>query len=167
MQKLTPKTLTPEAFALYGDVIDTSTATNSFEINYGNTTRFHDMANINVEDQGGKAGFSIFRAQSAILPHQVKVMEYHPLGSQLFYPLCDSPFLILVAPPAETLDINQLELFLSNGKQGVNYHKGVWHHYLLPLDKVSEFVVVDRIADDKNCVEAKPESEIIIGLRDL
>ena len=44
------------------------------------------------------------------------------------------PFLILVSTPAETLDTNKLELFISNGKQGVNYYKNVWHHYLMPLD---------------------------------
>ena len=156
---LTPKPLTPETFALYGDVVDTQSATKHFKINYGLTTRFHDIANIDVDNNQGKPGFSIFQAQKTHLPHHVKVMEYHPYGSQLFYPLCDSPFLILVAPAAKNLDINKLELFISNGKQGVNYHKGIWHHYLLALNDKAEFVVIDRIADDKNCVE-----EIIVGV---
>jgi len=157
---LTPKPLTQESFALYGEVVDTqSTATQSFKINYGLTTRFHDMATIDVSTNQGRAGFSIFQAQKTRLPHRVKVMEYHPYGSQLFYPLCDARFLILVAPAAKNLDINKLELFISNGKQGVNYHKGIWHHYLLPLGDKAGFVVIDRIVDDKNCVE-----EIIDGV---
>jgi len=159
---LTPKPLTPKSFALYGEVIDTqSAATQSFKINYGLTTRFHDMATIDVSANQGRAGFSIFQAQKTHLPHRVKVMEYHPCGSQLFYPLCDARFLILVAPAAERLDVNKLELFISNGKQGVNYHKGTWHHYLLPLEDKAEFIVIDRIADDKNCVEEKVDGVIV------
>jgi len=162
---LTPKALTAENFSQFGDVIDTSTTETSFDINYGLTTRFHDMANIDVEDNGGKAGFSIFRAQSTPLPHQVKVMEYHPFGSQLFYPCNETPFLVLVAPPAEKLVINKLELFITNGKQGVNYNKGTWHHYLLPLsDESSDFIVIDRVANDKNCIETDLNEKVIIEL---
>jgi len=158
---LAPKPLTSESFAPFGDVIDIKTA-KAIEINYGLTTRFHNMANIDVNDNGGKAGFSIFRAKPVPLPHKVEIMEYHPLGSQLFYPLCETPFLILVAPASEKLDITKLELFISNGKQGVNYQKGTWHHFLIALDKASDFVVIDRIANDENCIESKLDHKIII-----
>lgn len=160
--KLTPKPLTTEAFAVFGDVIDTESASNHFKINYGLTTRFHDLANVDVEESGGKAGVSIFEAQAAQLPHTVKVMENHPFGSQLFYPLSQRQFLVLVAPPSEKVELNKLELFLTNGKQGVNYHKGVWHHYLLPLEETSEFIVVDRIANDNNCIEEEFSLQVII-----
>lgn len=163
MLTLTAKPLTAEAFVPYGDVIDTDNA-NSFKINYGLTTRFHDMANIDVSDSGGKAGFSIFSAQATSLPHQVKVMEYHPFGSQLFYPCCDSPFLVLVAPPSKNIQLDKLVLFITNGRQGVNYKKGTWHHYLMPLNKASNFIVIDRIAGDSNCVEIELDNEIVIQL---
>jgi len=163
MLTLTPKALTAEAFLPYGDVVDTEYA-KSFNINYGLTTRFHDMANIDVSDGGGKAGFSIFSAKASTLPHQVKVMEYHPFGSQLFYPCCNSPFLVLVAPPSKNIQLDKLTLFITNGKQGVNYKKGTWHHYLMPLNNTSDFIVIDRIARDKNCVEIELDSEIVIQL---
>ena len=155
--KLTPKPLAVESFAPYGDVIDTESASNHFKINYGLTTRFHDLAKVDVEENGGKPGISIFEAQAAQFPHVVKVMEHHPLGSQLFYPLSQAQFLVLVAPASEKLVLDKLELFITNGKQGVNYHKGVWHHYLLPLERTSQFIVVDRVANDSNCVEDKVE----------
>ena len=163
MIKLTPKPLTPEAFASYGDVVSTETASKSFGINYGLTTRFHDLANVDVTDEGGKAGFSIFRATPLELPHNVKVMEYHPKGSQLFYPLNQSPFLILVAPPSKLIDINKLELFHSDGTQGVNYNKGTWHHFLIALEDNSDFVVIDRLGDDDNCVEEEFSAEVVLS----
>ncbi|VVE80308.1 Ureidoglycolate lyase [Pandoraea sputorum] len=35
----------------------------------------------------------------------------------------------------------------------MNYARGVWHHPLLALDEVSDFVVVDRGGDGHNCDE--------------
>lgn len=162
MRKLIPKPLTAKAFQQYGDVIDVQTSLNSFEINYGKTVRFHDMAQIDVEEKGGRSGFSIFEAQAASFPHALKVMEHHPLGSQLFYPLSHAEFLVVVAPKGESLQLDKLELFITNGSQGVNYHKGVWHHYLLPLKETSQFAVVDRIANDDNCVEFEITEQIVI-----
>lgn len=166
MLKMIPKPLTPEAFSVFGDVVDVKEAKNSFEINYGLTKRFHDLANIDVAENGGKSGFSIFEAKPVALPHAVKVMEYHPFGSQLFFPLNNAQFLVLVGPASKKLDISKLELFVTNGKQGVNYRKGVWHHYLLPLDRKGQFVVVDRIANDDNCVEFKVEEELVLVFGD-
>ncbi len=165
MLTLTPKPLTAEAFQPYGDVIEMEKA-DSFEINYGLTRRYHNLANIDVSDKQGKAGFSIFKAQATKLPHHVKVMEYHPLGSQLFYPICNAPFLVLLAPPSKEINIDRLELFITNGSQGVNYNKGTWHHYLMPLNKTSDFIVIDRICNDNNCIEQELRDEIIIQLNE-
>ena len=46
-----------------------------------------------------------------------------------------------------------MRAFWSDGWQGVNYAKGVWHHPLLALDQVSDFVVVDRGGEQPNCDE--------------
>jgi len=161
---LTPKPLTPEAFAPYGDVVSISSAKKEFSMNYGMATRYFDLATIDVEEKGGKTCISLVNSNAIQLPFSVEKMEYHPFGSQLFYPLCENPFLILVSTPAETLDTNKLELFISDGKQGVNYHKKVWHHYLMPLNDNSEFMVVDRNGNDENCVETQIKDQIQIQL---
>ncbi|WP_038001480.1 ureidoglycolate lyase, partial [Thauera linaloolentis] len=43
--------------------------------------------------------------------------------------------------------------FLAQPHQGVNYAPGVWHHPLLALDAVSEFIVIDRAGPGHNCDE--------------
>lgn len=162
---LTPKPLTTEAFAPYGEVVDIHSANKEFSMNYGLATRYYDLAEVDIADKGGKTCISIVKSAAVVFPFTVEKMEYHPLGSQLFYPLCESPFLILVSSPAETLDITKLELFISDGKQGVNYHKGVWHHYLLPINEgLNSFLVVDRNGNDENCIEAQIEEIISISL---
>lgn len=162
--QLTPKPLTADAFAPYGEVVDIHSANKELSMNYGMATRYFDLAEIDVEEKGGKTCISLVKSNAIELPFSIEKMEYHPFGSQLFYPLCDAPFLILVSTPAETLDTTKLELFISDGKQGVNYHKGVWHHYLMPLNNDSQFMVVDRNGDDENCIESEIKESIIISL---
>ena len=81
------------------------------------------------------------------------MMERHPLGSQAFVPLSDAPYLIVVAPAGD-LDPAKLRAFSTRGWQGVNYARGVWHHPLLALERVSDFLVVDRGGEGPNCDEA-------------
>ena len=80
------------------------------------------------------------------------MMERHPLGSQAFLPLAGASYLIVVAPAGE-FDPAQMRAFWTEGWQGVNYAKGVWHHPLLALERVSDFVVVDRGGEQPNCDE--------------
>lgn len=161
---LTPKPLTAEAFIPYGEVVSTGSAKKEFSMNYGLATRYFDLANIDIEEKSGKTCISLVQSNAITFPFTVEKMEYHPLGSQLFYPLCDRPFLVLVSTPAETLDTNKLELFITDGKQGVNYNKNVWHHYLMPLYDDSGFIVVDRNGNDENCIETQLTQETIIEL---
>lgn len=88
----------------------------------------------------------------------LKVMERHPLSSQAFYPLSTFPYLVVVAPTGE-LDPSAIVAFLAQPNQGVNYHRGVWHHYSLALAGISDFLVVDRISDDENCDEVRLTGE--------
>ena len=164
MIELIAKPLTAKAFLAFGDVVDIENASKTFSMNYEMATRYYDLADIDVNDNGGKTCVSLVKSKAVKLPFEAKLMEYHPFGSQLFHPLGNIPFLILVAPPAEKLVSDKLELFISNGMQGVNYRKGVWHHYLIPLQEDSDFIVVDHKADDNNCVETELDTKVVFKL---
>ena len=151
MKTLRVERLTREAFAPFGDVIELDGARH-FPINGGTTERFHDLAHVDVGDQGGRTLINVFRGQPRALPIEITMMERHPLGSQAFIPLAQIRYAIVVAPAGE-LDPSALRAFHSDGWQGVNYAKGVWHHPLLALDRVSDFVVVDRGGEGPNCDE--------------
>lgn len=143
--------LTREAFAPFGDVIELEGA-KQFPINLATTIRFHDLANVDVTDEGGRTLINLFRGQPRALPFEVKMLERHPLGSQAFVPLDDRPYLIVVAPLGE-LDVTKIRAFVTRGWQGVNYAKGVWHHPLIALGEVSDFIVVDRGGEGLNLNE--------------
>ena len=149
---LRPEPLTREAFAPFGEVIEASDAVSHFTINGGNTERYHDLADIDAGPDG-RVIVSIFRGQPRSLPFVVEMMERHPLGTQAFVPLNGRPYLVVVAPAGPAPTVADLRLFVARGDQGVNYGRGVWHHPLLALDTISDFLVMDRSGSAPNCDE--------------
>lgn len=151
MRPLRPRPLTSEAFAPYGDVIAAGGGEHR-AINYGATTRFHDLAALDVTGDDGQPLVSIFRSSPLPTPLTLKVMERHPLSSQAFMPLDGRPYLVVVAPPGD-FDIARVEAFLAGPGQGVNYHRGTWHHFSLALGEPSDFLVIDRGGPGENLDE--------------
>lgn len=150
--RLRPEPLTREAFAPFGDVIQACDVVQHFTINGGNTERYHDLADI-APGPDGRAIVSIFRGQPRTLPFRVEMMERHPLASQAFVPMSGRPYLVVVAPAGRAPRAQDLTAFLARADQGVNYAPGVWHHPLLALEAVSDFLVIDRSGPGANCDE--------------
>ncbi len=137
------------SFGAFGDVIETASARQTYAINEGTAQRFHDLARVETDASGGRTLISIFRAQARQLPFEIRMFERHPLGSQAFIPLLAQRYLIAVAASAEVPP----RVFLADAGQGINYHRGTWHHPLLALDATGDFLVVDRGGPGENCEE--------------
>lgn len=150
--QLTAEKLTQSAFQPFGDVIETANKP-FISINDGNAERYHNLAQLDLLAQSGEPLVSVFRARPYPKPLLIKMMERHPLSSQAFYPLTTDPFLVLVAPADEEPTAENMRLFVTNGSQGVNFHRGVWHHPLLVLVEQQDFLVIDRGGKEKNCDE--------------
>ncbi len=146
---LRPEPLTSERFAPYGDVIETSLdKTNA--MNEARFERFDDLCDIDLGD--GDVAISVARCRTPTsLPLRVDMVERHPLGSQAFVPLTPCRMVIVVAPPGESVEATQLRAFVSNGRQGINYHRGAWHMPLIAFDAGQEFLIVDRGGEESNC----------------
>ncbi|WBL63142.1 ureidoglycolate lyase [Thauera sp. WB-2] len=149
--------LTHEAFAPFGQLIEARDAAPHFTINAGNTERYHDLARIEPGPEG-RVIVSIFRGQPRALPFTVNMMERHPLASQAFIPMSGKPYLVVVAPAGAPPTAQDLTVFLARGDQGVNYAPGVWHHPLLALDEICDFIVIDRSGPGHNCDEIQLET---------
>ncbi len=126
MRPLTIEPLTKEAFAPFGDVIETE-GSDYFMINNGSTRRYHKLATVETAAPEDQAIISIFAAEALEMPLVIRMLERHPLGSQAFIPLLGHPFLVVVAPLGDAPVPGHVRAFRSNGRQGVNYHRGVWH----------------------------------------
>lgn len=148
---LMPQALTAEAFAPFGDVVEAGGAHQL--INDGTTRQFADLAAIDVAAAGGEPRISIYRATPYALPLTIRMLERHPLSSQLFMPLAGQPFLVVVAEAGKDPDAAAVRAFATNGRQGVNYRRGTWHHPLIAIGHPGEFLVLDRGGEGRNCDE--------------
>ena len=156
--------LTSQAFAPYGDVIDTKSSTERRTINEGHTVRYHDLASLTLGEESGRPTVNIFRSEPLPTPLSLKMMERHPLSSQAFYPLSVNPYLVVVAAGTE-LAVENIVAFIADANQGVNYHPGTWHHYCLALRDTSDFLVIDRDGPGENCDEVVLAEPILIELQ--
>lgn len=86
------------------------------------------------------------------LPLHLLMMERHPLGGQAFWPLSGGDWLIAVANDQDGMP-GPPQVFRATGRQGVCYAPNVWHHPLLVLDAVADFLVVDREGPGQNLEE--------------
>lgn len=147
---LVPKPLTSERFAPFGDVIE-SVVDRTAAMNAERFERFDDLCRLDMSDDG-RVAVSIARCRVATaLPYRLDMVERHPLGSQAFVPLGPSRMIVVVAPPEESVEASDLCAFVTNGRQGINYHRGTWHMPLIAFESGQEFLIIDRAADQPNC----------------
>ena len=159
--KLIPEPLTRERFAPYGDVVEAA-IDRKVAMNAARFERFDDLCNVDIE-KDGRVGVSIARCRVATsLPFRIDTVERHPLGSQAFIPLTPCKFMVVVAPPEESVEAADLRAFVTNGRQGVNYHRGTWHMPLIGFDVGQEFLIVDRAPGSPNCDEHSLDEAVIL-----
>jgi ureidoglycolate lyase len=140
--------LTRAGFAPFGDVIEMDGAQH-YPINQGFAERFNDLAAVDAE----AVNISIVVAKPRPNPVAITLMERHPLGSQIFYPLQERPWLVLVC--GDPRDATSFHAFSATGRQGINYARNIWHHPLLVLEADSRFLVVDRKGPGANLEEVQ------------
>ena len=158
IEALTAESLTREKFAPFGDVIEFE-GRDSYPINGGMAERFHALAGVETGGDDARAVISLVASRKFELPRRVDHLEYHPFGSQAFIPLDATPFVVVVAPPAAEPGLDSLRAFVTNGRQGINYRAGTWHHVLLTPQAAMRFVCIDRDSPDDNCIDFHiPES---------
>lgn len=160
---LAAQPLTRDAFKPFGDVISTEGARH-FSINDGAIERFHDLASVDVGDKAqGRTLISLASCnEPTSLPYDVPLLERHPLGSQAFIPLDDTPLLVVVAPPGDAVEAVDLRAFVSDGAQGVNYRRGVWHMPMISFRAGQRMLIVDREGPGQNCDEFRFERDTIV-----
>jgi ureidoglycolate lyase len=159
---LTAVALTAEGFAPYGDVIEARGT--AIPINQGKGWRHLDLARIDVTAEGGHAAVSVVTAAPEALPVPLRLMERHPLGSQVFAPMDGQRYIVVVAPAGEAPAVESLRAFIASGKQGINYHRGTWHHPMIALDRRCDFLEVHRMGPGTNCDEVPIPARVSVRL---
>ncbi len=70
----------------------------------------------------------------------VREANYHPDGSQVFFPRDSQPFIALLAKPGDDIKPEDFIAFHCDGTFGINLLPGVWHQPVFPL---ADHVVFD------------------------
>lgn len=151
MTELHARPIDQSDFAPFGTVLTIEGAERRL-INAGTTERFHALAMADTETQGGRTIVSLFRAQPREFPYSLTMMERHPLGSQAFFPLSRGDWIAVVAPDDDGAP-GAPEAFFVPGGIGVQFARNIWHHPLIAMGSVSEFLVVDREGPGTNLQE--------------
>ncbi|TDH38602.1 ureidoglycolate lyase [Pseudohoeflea suaedae] len=141
-----------EVFAPFGEVMTIEGAELRM-INGGTTERFHALATADTETEDGRTIVSLFRGQPRRFPYRVGMMERHPLGSQAFFPVTGGDWIAVVAGD-ESGRPGAPRAFVVPGNVGLQYGRNVWHHPLIAVGRVSDFLVVDREGPGNNLEEA-------------
>lgn len=163
------QTLTPAAFAPFGDVIVPVRAgdgsANSSPINQGTAQRFDDLTQLDVSEQGGEACVAIFRTQDGthVAPYALTMFERHLLGSQSFVPMAQGRVLVVVTQGADAPDEDAIQAFIVEPGQGVTLRRGVWHHPMITVGGADVFVI-ERRAAQVDCEIARIEGRFVVTL---
>ena len=148
--------MNPEAFQLFGQVLESPAEPGR--------RYFNDILESSREN--ASVDLSIITISPLDrLPMRATVLERHPHSSQTFIPIKVSRYLVTVAPnkPDGTPDLNQVKCFLADGKQGITYRRGVWHHDMTVLDETAEMAVLmwcDGAGEDEEFRELDVPIEI-------
>jgi ureidoglycolate lyase len=150
--KLAIQPLSSAGFEPFGDVVEFE-GHDSFPINKGMADRYHALADVELAGEQARAIISLVESRKFELPRKVDHLEHHPLGSQAFLPLDASPFIVVVCPAGSEPELDKLQAFVTNGRQGINYRLGTWHHVLLTPYASMRFICVDRTGPGDNCID--------------
>lgn len=136
--KVRTEPLTADAFAGYGEIIETPKHDYRISI----SERIVNLREV------ATASVKLISRSPSILPLIYPVMERHLHSSQAFVPVNGARCIVVVAPKLESgdPDIANCRAFRSNAGQGFIYGPNVWHCPLRVLDKEGKFVVVMYIA---------------------
>ncbi len=135
-----------ETFAPFGDVIEIPRDRAGLTINRRSAEQFYGIAELDIVGAGGRPRISLVRClKAAHFPLPLRVFERHALGSQSFVPLASARFVVVVAPyHADVFDWNAVRAFHTDGRQGINFRPGLWHHPLIALAASDVFLCIDR-----------------------
>lgn len=145
------------AFAPFGTLIDASSRAPE-NINDGTTQRHSELASLDVRgDRDPVLGIYVARARR--MPMRVARLERHRLAAQVFLPLGNHRFIVIVAPGQATPDWARIEAFMTQPGQGVALKRGCWHHGLVGLNDGDRFAVIEGAAYRRDTEEVEaPEA---------
>ena len=140
--------VTKEKFSKFGDFINPYSI-ESTNINMNTTKSYFDLANIEIDGEDKRVRLNLFEAKKRIFPLKIDMLENHPFSSQVFLPLGNHPFIVVVCPASAKPNLNDLNIFRVDNGFGINFKPRVWHFPLISIED-AKFITIDKKNDEGN-----------------
>ncbi len=154
------------AYQAYGELVRAGAGDSEGEAaNLGTARRYGALSSLeNMRGESARPNVSVFRSTPWHGDQfNVTMLEKHPLSTQLFVPMNARRYLVVVAEGASVPDLATLRAFVVDGKTGITYRPGVWHHPIVALDQEIDFVsLVWEVGGDGDCVEWPASAQITV-----
>jgi ureidoglycolate lyase len=155
--EIAARPLTQADYAPYGNVLSAERHdVAAVAANLGTAQKRNRLAPLVNARPQAEANVSVFRCTPILeRPVQLRLLEKHPLSTQMFVPMNARRYLVVVAAGRDVPDLSTLAAFVAEGRQAITYHPGIWHHPMIALEEIVDFVCV--VFDDGttgDCVEA-------------
>ncbi len=130
-------------YAPYGSLVVAGSRESARSANHG-TAEAWDALAVLESRRGAEARCtaSLFRCHPWTAGDVIEVrrLERHPSSTQMFAPMRARRFVVVVALGGDAPDLSTLEAFVVEGPCAITYAPGVWHHPMIALDEVADFV---------------------------
>lgn len=138
---LTAEPLDAVAFEGFGRLVDRPAGKT---VNEGRGMRTELGATLDHDAAAAGQSVALYRLDGSPAPVPVAMFERHPRTEQLFAPLDDGAYLVVVAPdgPDGGPDVAQARAFRGRPDQHVVYAKGVWHLPMVALGRPGSFLMM-------------------------
>jgi ureidoglycolate lyase len=141
---ISSRPLDPAAYAAYGTVVHAGEPSTARSANHGDAQAWDALATIeNLRGASARCTASLFRCRAhlgAELP--IRWLERHALSTQMFVPMGNARYLVVVARGGDAPDLATLAAFVVEGARAITYAPGTWHHPMVALDRDADFVNV-------------------------
>ncbi|HUQ27437.1 MAG TPA: ureidoglycolate lyase [Usitatibacter sp.] len=162
---IAPVEITADAFAPFGALIDAARVKPQ-AINDGTTMRHSDLAALDLREGPRDPVIGIYLASARRFPLRIAKLERHRKAAQVFLPLGNHRFVVVVAPGNEAPDWAALRAFVTRPGQGVSLARGCWHHGLIALGDGDRFAVLEGGDYRSDTHEAAAEGVIELAAPD-
>ena len=142
MRRVVARALDAAAFAAFGTVIDAEGRA-AESINDGTTERYADLAALDLRAPDRDPVLGIYVARARAFPLRIAKLERHREAAQVFMPLGNQRFVIVVAPGIDAPQWDAVAAFLTAPGQGIALKRGCWHHGLVALADGDRFAVIE------------------------
>ena len=135
------KSIDAGLFAPFGSVVDAESRAPEL-INDATARRHSDLAALDIRGARDPV-LGIYVAWARHFPLRIAKLECHRLAAQVFVPLGNHRFIVVVAPGDAAPEWSRLEALVTQAGQGVVLKRGCWHHGLVALNDGDRFAVIE------------------------